>query len=436
MHKTKTKEPKYPFVLTEILLCVAPVLLILYPGTGGYQSIQEAKNSVFLLVFGGYLLLMLLFTLEMLLVRRIKLISPKKLWCRASGVQRLIFVFWVATILSAVLSPYFPYTLTGMSRNEGLLTISIYCGCFLCVSSFAKRKPYLIWVLGAVMTVLCGICLLQLQGLNPLGLYPAGYNYFDADVAYLGSYLGTIGNAGLTAALLCLMLPLFWVLLLRLSGKLKLLLIIPTVLCLIVLIQMNVQAGIMALLVGTPVTLATVFPINKGRRKWLWGGVAVLFFAGFCWVYFGQHTAGAIYELHEILHGNWDPFFGSGRIHAWKNILARVPRRPLLGTGPDTMLAAQITLGSNPVDVAHNEYLNILYHQGFFGFIPYLTALVLSAIKWLRKSPERALAAALGGGVLYYSIQAFFSFSMCQSAGLFWLIWALLERAAHKEVTS
>ena len=286
------------------------------------------------------------------------------------------------------------------------------------------------------MTLFCALCLVQMQGYNPFELYPAGYNYFDADIAYAGVYLGTLGNAGLVAALLCLMLPLFWVVLVKGRTKERFLLTVPAALCLAVLLRMNVQAGLVALLLGMPITLCAALPLTREKRRWMWGALAALFVAALLWVYFGDHADGTLRELREILHGNWDPSFGSGRVYIWQTLWRRLDEHPWLGIGPDTLAALGIGMGTNAalvVDTAHNEYLNILFQQGLLSLIPYLLALLLSAVHWLCRAPRGAIAAALGSSVLLYCIQAFFSFSMCPSAGLFWIIWALLERTAYHE---
>jgi len=437
----KSSSLQYPYLLTKTFLGLTIVLLILYPGTGGYQTIQQAKVELFYLLFGGYLALMLLFTLELAVTRHLKLISPGTLWRRASFTQRFIVLFWGCSATSTLLSPYRMHAVLGMSRNEGLLTISLYCGCFLCVSAFAKVKPWLLWLFGFVMSIYCAICLLQLHGLNPLNLYPAGYNYFDANVAYSGIYLGTLGNAGLTAALLCLCIPIFAVFLLRLRGPKRWLLAVPLLLCLVTMFRADVQAGILGALLGAALSLPAVFPGPAKKRKTLLAVVLLLLILGFIYIWNSNRTWGMIYELREILHGNWNPVFGTGRIYIWQEVLSRVPQSLWFGTGPDTMAAAQIpaysqyapTSGgaSYIVDIAHNEYLNILYHQGLLSLIPYLAALICSAIRWVHKSISNPTAAALGSACLCYSIQAFFSFSMCASAGIFWLVLALLEHTCH-----
>ena len=79
------------------------------------------------------------------------------------------------------------------------------------------------------------------------------------------------------------------------------------------------------------------------------------------------------------------------------------------------------------IDMAHNDYMNILFHQGVFALVVYAAALVLSARNWLRYAPHSVEAAALGSAVLCYCIQVFFSFSLYVVAPYFWIMLAFLE---------
>ena len=433
----KKKVPKFPYLLTRGFLYLALSLYLLYAGSGGYGSIQTAKFSLFIILFGGYLALMALCTAELLVVGRLKLPPIKTVFRSSTPTQRAVVLFWLATTAATLLSSYRGEALLGMSRQEGLLTISIYCGVFLCVSVFGRMEKGMLLAFGGAMTVFSVIALLQMQGYNPLSLYPNGVNYFDADIKYAGSYLGTAGNAGLTAALLCMAIPLFWVTILRRKEKERLWLLLPLGLSLAALLQSKIQAGLLALLLGTLLTVPTVVSVAEGKRKKLYLAAAALLAAGLILVALIPVGSGTLYELQQILRGNWDGDFGTGRIRIWQEVLKQVPQHLLLGTGPDTMAAAQLLQSAEAngmvffVDVAHNEYLNILYHQGVLGLLPYLAALVLSAVQWIKKSPGNGTVAALGAAVLCYGIQAFFSFSMCQSAGVFWILWALLERESR-----
>lgn len=417
-------------------------VFVLFPGFQGYQAIQEAKFELFRLLFGGYLGLMALAALELRLLGRCRWLSPGALWRKASWAQRLVVCYWLLTVFSTLHSPLRRYALWGMSRQEGLVTISIYCGCFLCVSAYGWLRRWMLDTFGAAMTLFAMLCLLQLRGGNPLGLYPQGYNYFGANVDYPGAYLGTIGNVDSVAALLCLAIPVLWAALVRLKDAYRWWLALPLALNLLVLVKMNVQAGLLAILAGTALMLPVVLPVGKRGKTALWLLAAAGAGLCLCLVWSTSRTWGTIYELREVLHGNWEDSFGSGRVYIWKQVLSRVPEHLWLGAGPDTMAAAQIpgytyrdpALGTSipfMVDVAHNEYLNVLYHQGLLALLAYLAALASSAVRWFRLSGENTGAAALGGAVLCYCIQAFFGFSMCQTAGLFWMIWALLERVCN-----
>ena len=146
---------------------------------------------------------------------------------------------------------------------------------------------------------------------------------------------------------------------------------------------------------------------------------------------------GFLHELHEILNGRILPEFGSNRIRIWNNVLSTLHEAPLLGKGPDTMLLERFekfstfypTLNktlTTSIDIAHNEYLNILYHQGILGLISYLT-LIVSVLK--RAIPSRdTCTEALAVAVVSYLSQAFFGFSMCLVSPFFWVILALASQ--------
>ena len=79
------------------------------------------------------------------------------------------------------------------------------------------------------------------------------------------------------------------------------------------------------------------------------------------------------------------------------------------------------------IDTAHNEYLNILFHQGLFAFAAYLAALVSAIKRWITSGSKDAAVAILGSAALCYCIQACFGISSCITAIYFWLTLGLLE---------
>lgn len=175
-------------------------LFLLYPGTQGFGEIAQAKYQMFLLLCGGYTALMLLLLAESALVSGKKCRNLKAVLKETNWTQRFLALYLLFTWLSALLSPYFPETVIGVSRYEGALTISIYVVCFFLVRAYGRIDRVLITVFGAAVTLFDLLCIAQLYGGNPFTLYPVGYGYADAGVAYSGAYLGTIGNVDLVAA--------------------------------------------------------------------------------------------------------------------------------------------------------------------------------------------------------------------------------------------
>lgn len=175
------------------------------------------------------------------------------------------------------------------------------------------------------------------------------------------------------------------------------------------------------------------------RRGFLRGilileGAAVL--AGLAALYFIPWPGGTLYELSHVLHGEINDSFGSSRIGIWKNVLALVPERPLLGGGPDT-LALRLDMHfsryvpetgktlSVYVDNAHNEYLGLLVNTGVFGLAAYLACMVLTLRRLLTKHPGN-ICTALGLGLICYWVQAFFGLGLCITAPLMWMFWGMV----------
>ena len=228
--------------VTEIYLILMVTVFLLYPGRQGFGGIAEEKYRAFLLLCGGYAAIMLLLLAETAIVGGLHR-DIRSALKRTSWTQRLLAIYLLLTWISALLSPYFPDTVIGVGRYEGALTITIYCACFFFVRAYGKAGKVLIAAMALSVSGFCVICIIQLYGGNPFGLYPAGYNYADAYKAYSGAYLGTIGNVDLVAAFLCMMIPACWATILRSGDRQRFYLLAPLTLALFVLIKMDVLAG-------------------------------------------------------------------------------------------------------------------------------------------------------------------------------------------------
>lgn len=446
--RVRTQKQSHRYRLYQQRITSGYIILLLtaflfYFDGNGYQRIMAAKYAAFCLLSGGYLISMVVVTLDQIVIGALSPSSPAELWRRAAWPQRLILIYIAVTWLSALCSPYWPETVTGVTRYEGALTITLYGLCFLLVSMFGRPDRKLLWVLGGSATLFSLLCLIQMAGYNPFGLYPAGYTYADAYTGYAGAYLGTIGNVDLVAAFLSLTIPLLAFSVIRLPGGLRFLLLIPLGLSLAVLVKMSVLAGY----VGAGLGCLTAVPVtgsrNPKRRKWLAAALLGLAAAGLAAVWTVDLGGELFHQLHLLLRGRADPSFGSGRLHIWREVLQKVPDRLLLGAGPDTMAYgglepfrrydAQLGLDLvGRIDTAHNEYLNVLYHQGLPALLAYGGALGLLAAGWVRRSPEDNGTAILGAGLCGYCVQAFFGISCCVTAPFFWAALGLLAAKPEK----
>ena len=422
--------------ISECFLWLMLTVYLFSFGSEGYLNITAAKYVLFVILCGLYCAAMALCAI----IQR-RSVSPIQLLRRSSWGQRFVLLYVLLSWVSALLSPYRSDAILGLSRYEGAVTITLYGVIFLLLSVYGRPSRALLYGCGGSALVFCLLCLVQLTGRNPLGLYPEGLTWFDAGKAYSGAYLGTIGNIDLVAAWLCLVIPLLWASLLRLTGHGRWLLLLPLAAALAVLLQMGVLAGLVGVGCSAVLSLPVILPLSKRPRTQLAlilaGSVLLITVVLFCF----DMGSGFLHELHELLHGRIDPAFGSGRLHIWREVWQRIPAHPWLGAGPDTMLHAEMTpftrydaeLGRtlvSTIDTAHNEYLNILYHQGILGLAAYLSALGCLVWQWLRHSDDTATA-ILGAAALGYGIQACFGFSMCMTAPYFWIVLGLLDSRRH-----
>ena len=419
----------------------------------GYRTISDGKYHMFIIVCGGYCAVMLFVAFQRFalgsggLARHEALLKDAadqameeaagasaavgghatRGYDRIGAVTRAaVVIYIILTLISALCSDYFPETIFGSGRHEGTLTIAIYGLTFIFVSR--HYRPHLLHaaVFGASVIAFDIISLLQAAGMNPFGLYPDGLSWADRNVKYSGEFIGTIGNADLVSAFLCVAIPLTAVVGGHLvfgvvkadiyikenngkrngnhagnecddfgssvegSGTLPVGIICLTAaaLSLILLAVIKVTAGLLAMvfvcLIAAPVT-AYIF-LDDRKRKVIAAYLAALVLAGCAagaFIYAETSLPGTAGELHEIMHGNIDDSFGTSRIYIYRNILERVPFHLLLGTGPDTIGHMDIepfqrydaergVMVTARIDTAHNEFLNVLACQGILALGAYL----------------------------------------------------------------
>lgn len=430
----KQKMNAYSFAANTFICLLQLYLLWFDPG--GLTSISSAKQYAFYTIcFLFFASVFLILLIEVLKGRR-TLSDFKYFLKRISFTQILIGVYLLFTLISSFLSPYRQYVLFGASRCEGLLTISCYCISFFLISQFAQPRKWMLWLLSGVMIVFCTIGILQRLNFNPLFLYPLS----DSPYNYSFTFISTIGNIDYVAALLCIAIPILLVSILRANGKYRFFLLIPTAFSLVLLVLIDVAAGFVGILIGTLLSLPVVIPAKSKTRRIVCCAVISIILTIFIVLFFSDFSSRLLHEIHEILNGRIRNRYGSGRIRIWKRVLEKLPERVWFGYGPDTMSVAglrriefvnkyNVVVRILNVDVAHNEYLNILFHQGIFALLAYLTAIFSALKKWIRNARKNPAVAIFGAAILAYCIQAFFGISQLITAPFFWCAFALLENS-------
>ena len=155
-------------------------------------------------------------------------------------------------------------------------------------------------------------------------------------------------------------------------------------------------------------------------------------------VRFWSGTEGTVYELQNALRGQLSDSFGSSRILIWRNCLALIPERPLLGGGPGTLaLRLDVTFSrfvpetgltlTSFVDNAHNIYLGYLVNCGALGFASYLGLLACAFLGTMRKLKlQRTMIPALALSVVCSAVHGFFGLGLFICEPFFWCILGLL----------
>ncbi len=440
--KKQTSIRLFEQITTVFLVLMSTVFLLAFDSTG-YEKISLVKVTLFYALCGGYAGLVLLLLCECVLVGTLRVREVLRLLCPDTWGQRLALVYLGLTVVSALISPHASVWL-GTTRHEGALSIALYVACFYFVSKFAVADQRLLYVFGGSVGLFCLIGILQLSGLDPFYMYPDGYNYFDADVAYSGAYLTTIGNVDFVAAFLCIAIPVLAVALLCMKEKVRFWLLLPLAMALWVLFQMGVLAGLVGVFGGVLVCLPVWLPLQKKGRLWLWCLLGAAAVAGVVTVYFVDIGDGLFHEIHLVLHEQGEDTFGSGRLYIWRQVWQRLKESIWFGHGPDTLSLAGIepfrrhdaSLGVTVVaaiDAAHNEYLGILYHQGVFALAAYLAVLGCGICRFVRHGADNMMTAMTGGAVIAYAVQAFFGISQPLTAPFFWLMLGLLIQNTDKK---
>ncbi len=175
---------------------------------------------------------------------------------------------------------------------------------------------------------------------------------------------------------------------------------------------------------------------NKKIIKYFYLGIGICAILGIVVLYLYDFKSGMLYEMHELLHGNFDDDFGTYRIFLWKRTLSIFPEYPILGSGPDSFAIrfmakyTQDVAAIGPLtinDTAANVYLTMLINIGVVGLGTYMAFIITQLKKGIKNINE--YSAILLISIICYLFQDFFNLSVVIVTPMFWLLMTLHYRS-------
>ena len=243
-------------LITDIYISIMFLLFPLFVGFHGYEKITASKFYFFVIATALWLAGLVI----------ISLAQKKK-----AGKLRLHHIialcFMGIVCISALISPCGKRTLLGAGRYDGLFSQLLYALIFLGVSLFGRLRGRHFALLCISSGLCCIVAVFQIFDIDLLGFFPGDYSYYDKGIRYSGEFLGTMGNTNVLSELLCLAIPVLFILPVIMEDKRSLLCLIPLFPAVFVTLRANVSGGIVALgccaLVGAPIVLGSAARLRR-----------------------------------------------------------------------------------------------------------------------------------------------------------------------------
>ena len=344
--------------------------------------------------------------------------------------KNIIDIFLLLIIMFAIISTIFSYNVNKslfgrFNRYEGLFTI-LYYMTTLFLTSFIRinDKKKIIYFL-----ITIGIIESFYSMFQKFGLFNV-YTHF-----YKGERLSTgfTSNSNFLGALMiiciCYSIGLFF----SEKNKIKkvLLLLITCILFFSLLISNTLSCFLSVLII---MILLLIYSIkNKCFKKYSILLLVLISTLGIARIFNATRIIGdtlqAKNETVNIMHGDFNNDYGTGRMELWKKTIPIIPKYLLHGVGVDCF---SNVIDGRPIwrikadgyraffDKAHNEYLQILVTMGIFSLISYLClhfVIIKNGIKNAIKTQHLYYVLPIVG----YLIQAQFNFSVIEVAPFFYI---------------
>lgn len=364
-------------------------------------------------------------------------------------VRWAIVAFAAAQVIATLLSISFRMSLFGTyGRYMGLVPILLFLSIAYAIVCYCAATPRLVRHLFVAIgvTAVAGSLVAILE---PLGLDLG----FRSTSNFTGTSVGLQGNSDFSAGALAISAPAL--LYLRVSSEQRWMRIGATLaipLVLLSLYLLNSRGAIIALLVGLAVTGLLSRELLPRWISWPATGAVCLVLLSL--VALGATRAGPLADRFQHIPLLRSETFVQ-RIDIWRGVGGVIAERPVFGAGPDTLdltlpphQPAELTLRPQPVDAAHDVFLQYGAGSGLIGMATYIALVGWTIAQAVRRrhrytGSRLVLVAASVGTMAAYLGQATFSIDELQLAMYGWaalgMVLALTDpgsEAAHEALTS
>lgn len=395
--------------------------------------------KIIILLICGFILLVIL------------LIKRKELKFDLIDKTLVAFLFFI--LLSTIFSINFSKAIVGeKNRYEGLLTYIVYFLVYDCAKYFYTYNKNIKYY--ALITIfICSIIgILQYYNIFPF--------YLLNSVNIYGFASSTFGNRNFFGSLLAIVVPLLVALYLVKSKKIYLLISYISFYALLLSMTRSAWLGFaVASIIGFVYIIKNFNkPMLKKVIHIIIGYTIIISFLlfppNFIDKYLSNYSSASLLnkrielmsdEVNIIIqNNNYDKTkLGSGRIAIWRLTLMLIAEKPLLGSGPDTLIDGllhnlkyetynYILTNNSYFDKAHNEYLQIAATIGIPALIIYISFLVQILTK-SKKIFDSNVIFILTVPIISYIVQAFFNISTIGVAPIFWFLLGVIQNEQFKK---
>lgn len=195
---TKSKRNLLEWITDVYILLMLCHPLWMY--AGGYAEILYAKKDYFIGVTLFYIACVVVLFLEQKLIG----VEMSYLKFRHKKFCAVLGLYLMFCLISTCLSQWRDIAIWGLADGEGFLIFVLYAMVFFFVSQLGRIHWW--YLIPVVVSVVCNgvLSILQYFGKNPFLLYGAGYTYYDGNLKYGNTFMGTIGNVNYFSAYLAM----------------------------------------------------------------------------------------------------------------------------------------------------------------------------------------------------------------------------------------